>query len=419
MIDRRTLLKDLAGTAAAAMLPAAHSGWAAAGQIGVGKPPRLIVVMLRGAVDGLSVVVPHGDADYYRFRSSIAIPRPREDGGALDLDGHFGLHPALAPLLPLWKTRRLAFIHACGSPDPTRSHFDAQDYIESGTPGFKATQDGWMNRLWASLPGPHPLTQAVSLGPVLPRILSGPMPAWNIPLGRGAMQRLVIDRPDTAAVYDRLYAVDSPLSAAYQEGRSVHAQVLADLSEPSSPESREADGGAPPPTGFPLDVQQLARLIRVEDRLQLAFLSLGGWDTHASQGGSQGHLAKHLQPLGAGLALLAQQLGPELDRTVIVVVSEFGRTARENRSGGTDHGHGNVMWLLGGPVNGGKVYGDWPTLQDAALHENRDLAVTSDFRSVLLQVCERHLRLSDSQLDTVFPKAPTTADKGLNGMIRT
>lgn len=414
MIDRRTLLKTMAG--AGLVLPFGRAGWAAQTSADPGAP-RLVVVMLRGAVDGLNVVVPYAEDEYYRYRSGIAIPRPGVDNGVLDLDGHFGLHPALAPLLPLWQSKRLAFVHACGSPDPCRSHFDAQDYIESGTPGVKLTQDGWMNRLLAALPAPHPLTQAVSLGPVLPRILSGALPAQNVQLGRAAAKPLVVDREIPAAAYDRLYTGDDALSRAYRDGRAAHTRILADLSMPDA-ENSPADGGAPPPNGFPLDAQQLAQLMRREPRLQLAFLALGGWDTHAGQGGSRGQLANHLQPLGEGLALLAERLGPELDRTVIVVISEFGRTVRQNGSGGTDHGHGNAMWVLGGKVGGGKVYGDWPSLAESALYEQRDLAVTTDFRNVLLRVAERHLRLGDAQLEAVFPKAPGQGGDKLDGLIR-
>jgi uncharacterized protein (DUF1501 family) len=417
-MDRRDLLKTLAALGVTPLLSPAR-GWAAlASDTAYGSAPRLIVVMLRGAVDGLNVVVPYAEPNYYRLRGSIAIPRAGQDKGALDLDGHFGLHPALAPLLPLWQSRKLAFVQASGSPDPTRSHFDAQDYMESGTPGDKNTQNGWMGRLLGQL-GPNPeRLDAVSLGPVLPRIFGGGAPVANIPLGREAAKATAMDKPEINQAYDRMYAHASDLSAAYKEGRASRERILSDLnSDKVSPEAMVADNGAPPPQGFALDASQLARLIQRNTSLQLAFMQLGGWDTHVSQGGSEGQLANRLAPLADGLVTLAAQLGPQCDSTVVVVMSEFGRTAQQNGTNGTDHGHGNVMWVLGGRVNGGRVYGRWPGIEDAALHEQRDLAVTTDFRAVLAQVCERHLRLSDRQLTGVFPKAPGTDSASIRGLI--
>ncbi|HWY24876.1 MAG TPA: DUF1501 domain-containing protein, partial [Nevskia sp.] len=334
--------------------------------------------------------------------------KPGSAGGVLDLDGRFGLHPALAPLLPLWKTRQLAFVHAAGSPDPTRSHFDAQDYMESGTPGVKSTADGWMNRLLGDLPQQPGTLEAVSFGPVLPRIFSGTQSVANVPLGRAASKPTAMDRPEINSAFDRMYAGSGSLGEAYQEGRRSRQEILADLSDPVSMEAQQADNGAPPPQGFAQDTAQLARLMQRNPRLQLAFMQLGGWDTHVNQGAAEGQLAKRLQPLGEGLVELVTQLGPLWDDTVVVVMSEFGRTARENGNHGTDHGHGNLMWILGGAVSGGKVYGDWPGLSAKGLHEGRDLAVTTDFRTVLARVCGQHLRLPDRRLEAVFPQAPQT-----------
>lgn len=398
---RRTLLKS------AAALTAIASPLRVLAQDGGAARPRLVVVMLRGAVDGLSVVAPYAESDYYRLRGSIAIARPGEDKGLLDLDGHFGLHPALAPLLPLWQQKRLAFVHASGSPDPTRSHFDAQDYMETGTPGIKSTSDGWMNRLLAQLGGGDAVLEAIALGPTLPRILSGPQKVANVPSGRDAGKQMALDKPEVSQAYDRMYAQAGALGEAYREGRRSREQVLADLnSDAVSPEAQAADNGAPPPDGYALEASQLATLIRRNPGMRLAFSQLGGWDTHVNQGGAEGALANRLRQLGDGLATLARQLGDELDRTLIVVMSEFGRTARQNGTNGTDHGHGNVMWLIGGRAAGGRVHGDWPGFAESSLHEGRDLAVTTDFRSVLATACARHLRLSDRQLAAVFPKAP-------------
>lgn len=403
-MNRRRFLLSTAISTGLSLLPLGRNGWAAIDSKPIGSQ-RLVVIFLRGAVDGLNVVVPYGETAYYDGRPTIALAKPGEDGGVSDLDGYFGLHPALASLMPLWRQGALAFVHAAGSPDPTRSHFDAQDYMESGTPGVKTTPDGWMNRLLESLPGPHSPTEAVSFGPTLPRIFSGRMNVANLPMGRAAARPMPLDRPLIAAEFDRLYAGDGPLDRAYREGRSARSQLLSELQQ----DMKEADNGAPTPAGFPADAQRLARLIAGNGNIRLAFLALGGWDTHVNQGAAQGQLANHLRPLGEGLAALTQGLGPEMRNTVILVMSEFGRTVRENGNGGTDHGHGNTMWLMGGPVRGGKVYGDWPGLDGQGLYQGRDLAVTTDFRAVASAVAERHLGLTDRQLDHVFPDMPQGA----------
>ncbi|HYM30767.1 MAG TPA: DUF1501 domain-containing protein [Candidatus Cybelea sp.] len=398
-VSRRTLLQAAAAGALVNVLPIGRSGWAAtAGVAG----PKLVVVFLRGAVDGLNVVVPHGERAYYDERPHIAIPRQGGENGVIDLDGHFGLHPALRPMQALWRDGSLAFVHACGSPDTTRSHFDAQDYMESGTPGLKTTPDGWLNRVVAELPGPHGPTDALGLGPTLPRILTGRMPVAMLPLGRGAARPMAIDRPEVAANFDRLYAGDDSMSRAYQEGRTARSKLVVEMAD----EMKAADNGAPPPDGFSNDTERLARLMSQDHSIRIAFLALGGWDTHVNQGSAQGQLANHLKPLADGLAAFAQAMGPAWHETVVLVISEFGRTMRENGNGGTDHGHGNVMWVMGGPVRGGKVYGPWPGLGSAALYQGRDLAVTTDFRHPIAAVLERHFRLTDTQLAKVFPAMP-------------
>jgi uncharacterized protein (DUF1501 family) len=371
-------------------------------------PKRLVVVMLRGAVDGLNVVVPHAEKDYYDARPGIAIGRPGTPDGAAPLDARFGLHPALAPLLPLWREGKLAFVHAAGSPDPTRSHFDAQFYLESGTPGVRATQDGWMNRLLAGLPGPHGPTEALAVGPTLPLILSGPIKVANLSLGPATTRISPIESPTVAAAFDRLYAGTDALARAYREGKAAHAELAGALAV----EAKIADNGAPPSGVFPAQARRLAELLRGDPHIRLAFAALGGWDTHVDQGNHKGRLAAHLSPLGAGLAALARGLGAEWRDTVVVVLSEFGRTLRENDAHGTDHGHGNAIWVLGGAVGGGRVYGEWPGLAPGRLYQDRDLAVTTDFRQVLATIIERHLRLSDGALAAVFPGLPA-ADPGL------
>jgi uncharacterized protein (DUF1501 family) len=400
-MNRRDFMQVMA-LAAGGLAPIGRQAWAARSQPGSSTQRKLVVILLRGAVDGLSVVAPYGDANYYQVRPTIALPRPGSENGLLDLDGHFGLHPALAALQPWWQQGKLAFVHAAGSPDPTRSHFDAQDYMESGTPGRKGTQDGWMNRLLTALPGPAVPTRAISVGPVMPRILAGRAAATNIASGAAATRASLLDRPQIGSAFDRLYQGDGRLSNVYQQAQAAHKEVMSSMDA----EMQMANGGAPLPNGFPNDAARLATLMRNDPNVQMAFVALGGWDTHANQGSASGQLANHLAPLGQGLATLAQRLGPMFDDTTIVVMSEFGRTVRENGNRGTDHGHGNAMWVLGGPVAGGKVYGDWQGLGDAQLHEGRDLPVTTDFRVVLAQLAERHLWLPDRQLQQLFPGMP-------------
>ncbi|KAF0811788.1 hypothetical protein IGB42_03805 [Andreprevotia sp. IGB-42] len=406
-MDRRLFLQT-AALAGASLIPFGRSGWALAALGPAATQKKMVVIMLRGAVDGLNVVVPYGDANYYQLRPTIAVAKPGSPDGVLDLDGHFGLHPALGALQPLWQAKQLAFVHAAGSPDPTRSHFDAQDYMESGTPGRKSTQDGWMNRLLGALPGERTPTRGISIGPLLPRILNGSVEVANIANGRSAGKPTVLDRPKVGDAFGQLYAGDDKLAQAYREGRSTQKEVMSSLAD----EMMAANGGAPLPNGFPTDARQLARLMR-KGNVQLAFMALGGWDTHINQGAGKGQLAGRLSPLGEGLAQLAAELGPMWQDTTVVVMSEFGRTAAQNGNGGTDHGHGNAIWLLGGAVAGGKVYGDWQGLDSAALHEQRDVPVTTDFRAVLAQVAERHLRLPDKQLVQVFPGLNATGPEGL------
>src|SRR6516164_1775286 len=396
MITRR---RDFLRGAAAGLIVLGRDAWAATTE---GSEKRLIVILLRGAVDGLNVVIPFAEEAYYQERRSIAIAPPGKPDGALALDQHFGLHPALASLMPLWSGRKLAFIHAAGSPDPTRSHFDAQLYLENGTPGQSVTRDGWMNRLLLALPGPRGATDAISIGVTLPRILAGKATVATVPLGPNGAQPLPIDQPDVGSAFDRLYSGNDDLAKSYRQGRAARAQLIGALSK----ERRIADNGAPPPAGFPGQVTRLAQLIRRHPTVRVAAIGLGGWDTHINQGNHNGQLADHLRPLGEGLAALARGSGEAWRDTVVVVLSEFGRTVRENGNAGTDHGHGNVIWILGGAVNGGRVYGDWPGLSPQRLYQRRDLAVTSDFRTVLAVILERHMRLGHRQLEAVLPDAP-------------
>jgi uncharacterized protein (DUF1501 family) len=369
---------------------------------------KLVVVMLRGAVDGLSVVAPYAEPEYAASRPQIALPPPGADDGLLKLDAMFGLHPALAPLKRHWDGGQLAFVHASGSPDPTRSHFDAQDYLESGTPGRKSTPDGWLNRLLGVLPGEPAPTRAISQGSTPPRIFAGTTSVANLGLGPNAMQRRAIDNPQLQAGLAKLYASDAQLSGTLRdttEGRSGMARSMAAGERSMDP---NADAGAPSARSFAADARRLGTLIRKDPHTQLAFTAVGGWDTHVNQGAARGQLANRLASLGEGLDALSAGLGDAYKDTVIVVVSEFGRTLRQNGNGGTDHGRGNVMWLMGGPIAGGQVLGDWPGLDKSALADGRDLAVANDFRQVLSPVLQRHLGLTETALATVFPQAPQT-----------
>ena len=394
-MKRRKLLQT-AGLATAGMLmPIGWNSWVAKGIAKSKNPQRLVVIFLRGAVDGLNVVVPHQEDDYYAARPTIAVPYPGEKDGVIDLDGFFGLHPALADIVPLWKRNSLAFIHACGSPDETRSHFDAQDYMETGTPGVKTTNDGWMNRLLATLPKDRP-TQALNVGNTTPRILKGKMPIASISPGKNSARALPVDRPNISKAFDLLYSQDDVLSKVYQEGREAREEILAELNAEMMSSSR----GAPPANLFVDDAIEVARLMVGNTRTQLAFMEIGNWDTHINEKAS---LNKSLQSLGKGLATLVRELKPIYSDTVIVVMSEFGRTVKENGNRGTDHGHGNVLWLLGGGIRGGKVYGEWQGLSESILYQKRDLPVTTDFREAIATILTQHMQISNSNLVKIFP----------------
>lgn len=366
----------------------------------VSRQKRLIVVFLRGGVDGLNVVIPYQEAAYYQVRPSIAIPRPGAPGGAIDLDGYFGLHPALAGLIPFWQQSKLAFVHACGSPDGTRSHFDAQNYMENGTPGLRSTSSGWMNRLVAALPGASPI-RAVTVGATIPWILQGQTQVANLSLGFAATSPVALDRDQVRAGFDRLYQ-ESVLSRAYRTGLEVRKTQLNALAEEPVRQTVSQMSNSSP-SHFTRTCEQVARLMVQESQIRLAFLETSGWDTHVDQGGSSGLMADRLETVGKGLAVLAQGLGPVFADTVIAVLSEFGRTVQENGNGGTDHGYGNALWLLGGGIRGGKVYGDWRGLEDSQLHEGRELPVTTDFRDPIAMLLQQHMGIEFASLRQVFP----------------
>lgn len=361
------------------------------------RKKRLVVVFQRGAADGLNIVVPHGESAYYSMRPSIAIPQQ----AVLDLDGFFGLHPAMSPLVPLFQQKHLAIVHAAGSPDVTRSHFDAQDYMESGTPGVKSTDDGWLNRCVHSLPDDKPSPfRAVALTPNLPRILSGAEPAVALnnvnDFGVGGRNPAVQPLANTfEAMYDS--SVDAVLHGTGQETFDAVKMLKA-----ADPRRYTPAPGADYPRGrFGAGLRQTAQLLKADLGVEVAFTDIGGWDHHVNEGNTQGQLANLLRDFSGSLAAFWTDLGDLAGDTVVITMSEFGRTARENGNRGTDHGHANVMFVMGGPVKGGKVYGRWPGLAPEQLNEGRDLALTTDFRRVLGEAVYQHL--GNRQLDAVFP----------------
>ena len=404
-MDRREFLATAALTSLSFFIPGVR-GWAFSGREDPANK-KLIVILLRGGVDGLNVVAPYGDSTYYSIRPTIALAKPGTGNGAIDLDGHFGLHPALAPLMPYWKSKSLAFVHASGSPDPSRSHFDAQDYMESGVPGQKFVTSGWLNRLVSSLPNKNSPVQAISFGPVLPRIFSGPFNVATVEAQGDKPKPIPMDHPVISQSFQDLYAGRNDyLSKAFAEGISAHKTINNALYAPQEKldlEQVAANRGAPLPKNFRGFGTQLANLFRKDASIQVAFMDLGGWDTHVNEGNGAGQLASHLAPLGSGLADLCQVLGPLYRNTTVIVMSEFGRTAHENGNGGTDHGHGNVMWVLGGEVPGGKVYGRWPGLATKDLNEGRDLQTTTDLRSVLTWTLGEQMMRSRKDLERIFP----------------
>ena len=391
---RRKFLTAASLAMGSMLVPIGSNSWVAK-QAHANNRKRLVVVFLRGAVDGLNVVVPHQATEYYEARPTIAIPYPQEKNGVLDLNGYFGLHPKLKDLMPLWNRQQLAFVHASGSPVLERSHFQAQQYIENGTPGNKKTKDGWMNRLFAQLPPDRP-TQAVNVGNTTPYILKGEMSVASLKPGRDSAAPIPTDRLPVREAFDQLYNGSDALSKAYQEGSKARDIVLAELNQ----EMMMASKGAKKVNVFVDDAAEVAQLMVGDAKTQLAFMEIGGWDSHINQNFL---LDRQLPSLGEGLATLVSGLKPILNDTVVVVMSEFGRTFEENGNKGTDHGYGNVMLLLGGGIKGGNVYGNWPGLNPSALHKNRDLPVTTDFRDVLTPIIVQHLSIPSDRLKQIFP----------------
>ena len=373
----------------------------------------LICIFQRGAVDGLSMVVPYGDPDYYRSRSDISIAQPSQAAGAsgaLDLDGYFGFNPALAPLLPLFKQGHLAAIQACGSPNASRSHFESQDLMESGVDEGRGVQDGWLNRLIGCCPedaAKRTAFRAVSMTSVTPRSLQGEEDAMAIrdldTFGLAGDVSVPLAGPSgTASGFESMYgaAVDTVLHGTARESFDA-----LDLLKQARMTGYTPGNGAVYPVGnFGRNLRQIAQLIKANVGVQIAFAEVDGWDTHANQGNATGQLAGRLGGFAQALAALHQDLGDRMADVVVVTMSEFGRTVHQNGNRGTDHGHGTCFFVMGGPIKGGKVYGDWPTLSPDKLFQNRDLAVTTDFRDVLGEICARHFNVPMSAMPKLFPQ---------------
>ena len=432
-MNRRFFLKSggvaLASISAATMSPSFLTR-ALAQTNGKGRRKILIAIFQRGAMDGLSAVIPYGEPEYYNLRSAIAIPRAgaassassSSFGGsqpnqapAIDLDGFFALHPSLAPFKPIYDSGQLAIIHAAGSPDNTRSHFDAQDYMESATPGVKSTTDGWLNRYLQSNGAAEASPfRGVAMGPTLPRVMQGKASAialnnindFTIRAGGETGQAV-------QGGFEAMYAqtVNDALRGAGKE--TFEAMKMLKRVNPS--QYKPSPDAVYPRGAFGDRMRQIAQLIKSDIGMEVAFTDIGGWDTHANQGSSQGQLALRLTELAQGLSALYADLQERADDVVILTMTEFGRTARENGNRGTDHGHASVIFALGGPIKGGKVYGKWPGLKSHQLYEGRDLAVTTDFRDVFAELAKNHLGATD--LNAIFPGYQVNASN-FKGLIR-
>ena len=370
------------------------------------KGKTLICLFQRGAADALNMVVPHGDKSYYGLRPSIAIPRPSglsrtiSENAAIDLDGFFGLHPSLASFKPLYDRGLLAPVHAVGSPSATRSHFDAQDYMETGTPDVKGTQDGWLNRYLAVRGtcdecNASPF-RAVSLTQQTPRIMEGPSEV----VAMNSLNEFTVRASGSQA--ERLEALYRTGSADLVHGKGAEMFEAVKMLKAANPQKYAPRNGAEyPRSQFGQRLLQIAQLVKADVGLEIAFADVGGWDTHVNQGGATGQLATRLDDFSRSIAALVTDLGDRMDDVLILTMSEFGRMARENGNRGTDHGHAGALFVIGGDVKGGKVHGKWPGLESEQLYEGRDLALTTDFRSVFSEVTARHL--GATKVETIFP----------------
>jgi uncharacterized protein (DUF1501 family) len=367
---------------------------------GYGKKKVLVTIFQRGAVDGLNVVVPHGEGEYYNLRPTIAIPRPDKTDGAVNLDGFFGLHPSLKPLEAFWQSKQLAIVHGSGSPDNTRSHFDAQDYMESGTPGNKGTSDGWLNRVLQTEKSTDASPfRAVSMTQQLPRSLYGRAASVAMTTLADFNIKAGIYSQNLAGGFEGVWQQNAKDSLSTTGKETFEAVNF--LKEANPAQYKPENGAVYPNSQLGRSLMQIAQLIKAGVGLEVAFAEAGGWDTHVNEGNSRGQLANLLRDFGQAIAAFGTDLGKRMDDVVLITMSEFGRTARENGSRGTDHGHANAMFIFGNSVKGGKVYGDWKGLKADQLNEGRDLALTTDFRDVFGEAAYKHM--GNQNLDKIFP----------------
>jgi uncharacterized protein (DUF1501 family) len=371
---------------------------------------RLVVIFQRGAADGLNVVVPYREKNYYAMRPGIAIPQNQ----VLDLDGFFGLHPSLAAFKPLYDEGHLAIVHAAGSPDMSRSHFDAQDFMESGTPGVKSTEDGWLNRALQEEDlrhrQQHTAFRALALGSQVPRTLAGKVPAIALSSVNGFAVGGHGPAPSPAAnAFEAMYG-QSGDQIFHATGEETFEAVKM-LHDANPAQYKPAPGIEYPNNEFGNNMKQIAQLLKSNLGVEAAFTDVGGWDTHQNQGGVNGQLSDRLREFSSAIAAFWRDMGDDAENITLVTMSEFGRTARQNGTGGTDHGHANAMFVLGGNVKGGKVYGRWPGLSNEQLNEGRDLAVTTDFRQVLGEAVSKSIGARN--LELVFPGAQLRPDRFL------
>ena len=397
-LSRRDLLRNGALLAAGSFMPAFVRRAVAQGSQDPGRHRVLVFLFLRGALDGLHAVVPYGEQRLYSLRPGIAPKPPGGGEGALIESGvpGFGFHPALEPMMPFWRDGTLGVVHACGSPDGTRSHFDAQDYLELGTPGVKATPDGWLARA-LSAPGERSAVDAVAISSRMPRALQGSQAA----LAFANLEQLRLRpmagskaRSESERTFEALYgnAAEEPVATSGREAFRALQLLQRKLSERPQKPSFEYPNGP-----VARSLQQLAALIKSDVGLRVGTADAGGWDTHTNQ---PGQLGNNLRQLAEGVGAFFRDLGPRGEDVVLVAATEFGRTARQNGANGTDHGHGSVAFVLGGGVNGGKIHGRWPGLADDQLYEGRDLAVTTDLRAVLAAAVAR---IGAADTAKVFP----------------
>ncbi len=369
----------------------------------LGKPKVLVTIFLRGAMDGLMAVpLLNEESNLKGLRPRLAMSAAASSAApVLDLEGRFGLHPAFAPLLPLWQDGRMAIVHAVGSPNPTRSHFDAQDFMETGTPWRKGTSSGWLNRVRQQLGGTSPFT-AISLTPDLPKSLYGVEPALAIPnLAEFKLARQG-NVKTSAKIHDHLEMLYKKGSGGSLKQRASEMfETTRILSQPELKAYWAKNGKEYPSSTLGHSLLQIAYLIKTGVGLRIACAESPGWDTHVNQGAGEGAFALLAADLGQSISAFWNDIEAFHDDVVVLTMTEFGRTVRENGSGGTDHGHGSCLFVLGNQVDGGKVYGDLTSLEPESLFEGRDLPVTTDFRAVFAEVTGKLFNVAEDS--TIFP----------------